>query len=503
MAKKVYSSKGGQARTFTDPQKAVEYIKKIYDTNTTYLRDTFDDFVADKKIPSKVNAYYPQVSIKVGAADLHLHEIDPKLSYGFVTEEGVYSTTLTRPDIYGPYYVEMLETVMKNHRVPVTVSVSDTPIPIQFAFAEGMHIEGNISTEKLRKFEEIFYMPHIATIDDRIVDHKPLKDGKEKPLALYTAQRVDYSLHRLKHYTGTDPKYFQKFILLTNYSFYIEEFRNIALELLAKNNEAVRKGELSKDKLMKFVEPGNHVIMDASECSNGSSGQQIQMPAYHLTREDGNGITLINMGVGANNAKTITDHFVILRPEVCMVIGHCGGLDPRMNVGDYILAHGYDRRDGILDSKLPLSSPVPALAEVQMALWESIKKVTGLSEDEVKNIVRTCTVVTVADRNWELEDHGQLVESFSQCKAGAVDMESATVAANCMRHCISYGTILMVSDIPFKGVIKLPGASQDFYTKHKGQHILIGIEACKYLCQHPKGIHSRKLRASLDQPAFR
>ena len=53
-----------------------------------------------------------------------------------------------------------------------------------------------------------------------------------------------------------------------------------------------------------------------------------QMPAYHLMAEDGPGITLVNIGVGPSNAKTICDHLAVTRPHAWMMIGHCGGLRP-------------------------------------------------------------------------------------------------------------------------------------------------------------------------------
>ena len=100
------------------------------------------------------------------------------------------------------------------------------------------------------------------------------------------------------------------------------------------------------------------------------------MPAYHLSRPDG-GITLVNIGVGPSNAKTITDHLAVLRPHCWLMIGHCGGLRQTQRIGDYVLAHGYLRQDRILDELIPPDIPIPALAEVQVALQEAAASVTG------------------------------------------------------------------------------------------------------------------------------
>jgi AMP nucleosidase len=78
-----------------------------------------------------------------------------------------------------------------------------------------------------------------------------------------------------------------------------------------------------------------------------------QMPAYHLIAADGDGVTLVNIGVGPSNAKNITDHLAVLRPHCWLMIGHCGGLRQSQTIGDYVLAHAYMRRDGILDRVVP------------------------------------------------------------------------------------------------------------------------------------------------------
>ena len=107
---------------------------------------------------------------------------------------------------------------------------------------------------------------------------------------------------------------------------------------------------------------------DANAIVANSQWHRFQMPAYHLTRPDGQGVTLVNIGVGPSNAKNITDHLAVLRPHCWLMVGHCGGLRQSQRIGDYVLAHGYLRQDRILDSLVPPEIPIPALAEVQVAL---------------------------------------------------------------------------------------------------------------------------------------
>ena len=175
------------------------------------------------------------------------------------------------------------------------------------------------------------------------------------------------------------------------------------------------------------------------------------------------GITMVNIGVGPSNAKTITDHIAVLRPHAWLMLGHCAGLRNTQALGDYVLAHAYVREDHVLDDDLPVWVPIPPLAEVQVALEEAVAEVTGLAGYELKRIMRTGTVATIDNRNWELRDQRGPVQRLSQSRAIALDMESATIAANGFRFRVPYGTLLCVSDKPLHGELKLPGMATDFY----------------------------------------
>jgi AMP nucleosidase len=185
------------------------------------------------------------------------------------------------------------------------------------------------------------------------------------------------------------------------------------------------------------------------------------MPAYHLMAPGGGGITLVNIGVGPSNAKTICDHLAVLRPEAWLMIGHCGGLRPSQTIGDYVLAHAYLRDDHVLDDVLPTEIPIPPIAEVQQALFDAAARVTGEDPKTLKRHLRTGTVVTTDDRNWELRFTLSAIR-FNQSRAVAIDMESATVAAQGYRFRVPYGTLLCVSDKPLHGEIKLPGQANAF-----------------------------------------
>ena len=115
--------------------------------------------------------------------------------------------------------------------------------------------------------------------------------------------------------------------------------------------------------------------------------------------------------------------------------------------------------------------------------------------------MRTGTVATTDNRNWELR-YSELFVRLNQSRAIAVDMESATIAANGFRFRVPYGTLLCVSDKPVHGELKLPGMANTFYRQRIGQHLQVGLDTIDTLRQDVNQLHSRKLR-SLDEPAFR
>ena len=232
-----------------------------------------------------------------------------------------------------------------------------------------------------------------------------------------------------------------------------------------------------------------------------SPWQRFQMPAYHLFAPNGAGITLVNIGVGPANAKNITDHLAVLRPHAWLMVGHCGGLRQSQRIGDYVLAHAYLREDGILDAAVPTEVPIPALAEIQVALQDAAALVTGDRGEALKRRLRTGTVVTYDDRNWELR-WSQERRRINLSRAIAVDMESGTIAAQGFRFRVPYGTLLCVSDKPLHGEIKLPGAANAFYERAISVHLEIGIAALDQLRTLHGTAHSRKLR-SFDEPPFR
>jgi AMP nucleosidase len=480
---------------FDNAEAALAQVQAIYRSSIEHLRGALQRFVAGEDDGQAVRACYPFVRVRTST----VARADSRLSYGFVAGPGTFETTVTRPDLFGNYLLEQFRLLLRNHGVAIEVGTSAQPIPVHFSLAEHDHLEGSMSSERRLLMRDLFDLPDLAAMDDGIANgtHES-RAGEPLPLALFTAPRVDYSLHRLRHYTGTGPEHFQNFVLFTNYQFYIDEFIKLGHSLMA---DPACEYEA-------FVEPGN-VITRRAGCearpvdSLGAQPPRLpQMPAYHLVRGDSCGITMVNIGVGPANAKTITDHVAVLRPHAWLMLGHCAGLRNSQQLGDYVLAHAYMREDHVLDEELPLWVPIPALAEVQQALEQAVAEVTQLQGYELKRILRTGTVASTDNRNWELLPNFGPERRFSQSRAVALDMESATIAANGFRFRVPYGTLLCVSDKPLHGEIKLPGMANHFYRERVDQHLRIGMRAVELLRQErPGSLHSRKLR-SFAEVAF-
>ncbi len=299
--------------------------------------------------------------------------------------------------------------------------------------------------------------PRVALEDPALVEalDEASWDLRQKKLFLFRPERTDLSLNRLEHYTGTPPESFQRYVLFTNYEMHVEAFRALFPDAVGP------------------LRPG------------------VQMPAWHHLLPGHAGITLVNMGIGPSNAKTITDHVAVLRPDAMLVVGHCGGLRNHQEIGDLVLATAYMRADGLLDRALPTTVPITS----NHALNGFLLAALGAHEARY----RMGTVFTTANRNWEFDGEGAL----SQIRASrsiAVDMESGTVAANGFRYRIPTATLLCVSDKPLHGLPKLSAAAQRFYQESKDRHVAIAVDALERARDaHPEGLPSADIR-SADEP---
>lgn len=479
----------------TDAARIVDQLEREYRASVEALRASLRTFLGGGPPPTQEDRrggafVYPELRLTWPAG-----EPFPRISraYARIGAPGRYVVTVTRPDLFRDYLIEQLSLLLQDFAVELEVgrSVQEIPFPYVLDGSPDLVLAEYSSAEIARHFPTT----ELAYIGDEIADgYWMASPDAPRPLALFDALRTDFSLARLAHYTGAPAEHVQQYVLFTNYHRYVDEFVGWACQQLKAGG---RYQALSAaGRVMVTAETEDPEAMVAA-----APWRKHQMPAYHLMAEGRTGVTLVNIGVGPSNAKTICDHLAVLRPQVWLMIGHCGGLRGSQTIGDYVLAHAYLRDEHVLDGVLPPEIPIPPIAEVQVALNRAAEIITGEAGEILKRRLRTGTVITTDDRNWELR-YSKSALRFNQSRAVAIDMESATIAAQGYRFRVPYGTLLCVSDKPLHGEIKLPGQANAFYERAIGQHLQIGLASLDLLRQEGARLHSRKLR-SFDEPPFR
>jgi len=473
-------------------EKHIAELVRVYDLAVATLQADIAAFAAHGILPPadrrESRAWcYPEVRVHYAGEQTGTNTTR---AFGRLAQTGSFATTVTRPALFADYLTEQLGLLSEDYTIEIEVGRSAQEIPFPYVI-DASSVLGSVSPQEIARH---FPTTELALIGDELADGADISalDGTQ-PLSLFDALRTDFSLARLAHYTGTRIEDFQRFILFTNYHRYVDEFVDWAGMQLGGEEFAALTGAGGLELTTK--------TKNARSKLSDTAWRRHQMPAYHMIRPDNSGITLVNIGVGPSNAKTICDHLAVLRPEAWLMIGHCGGLRDTQRIGDYVLAHAYLRDDNVLDTVLPPEIPIPAIAEVQIALAQAAEMVSGDVGANLKKRMRTGTVATTDDRNWELR-YTHSSQRLSLSRAIGIDMESATIAAQGYRFRVPYGTLLCVSDKPLHGEIKLPGQANRFYEEAIASHLLIGITACNLLRAEGARLHSRKLRA-FHEPPFR
>lgn len=280
-------------------------------------------------------------------------------------------------------------------------------------------------------------------------------DLRAKKLFLFGPERMALSLDRLSHYCGTPPESFERHVLFTNYDMHVDAFHEQLPDV------------------------------------EGPDRDGVPMPAWHHRTPAGDGVSLVKIGIGPANAKTITDHLAVLRPDTMMMIGHCAGLRNHQQLGDFALATSYLRGDHVLDEALPPTVPVIPNHWLNRFLLDALEARQAR--------YRMGVVCTTDNRNWEFNQTRTLA-AVRVARCIAIDMESATVAANGFRYRIPSATLLCVSDRPLHSSPKLSTQAAQFYENSKREHLSIAL-ACvdRVRREHPDGLPHHEIR-SPDEP---
>ena len=233
----------------------------------------------------------------------------------------------------------------------------------------------------------------------------------------------------LPRYTGEENKNFGEYILLTNFSNYVETF--------AKMHGV---NVVGKDK-----------------------------PFQCATAND---ITIINFGMGSPGAATVMDLLAAINPKAVLFLGKCGGLKKRNKLGDLILPIAAIRGEGTSNDYFPAEVPAMPAFALQKAISTTIR--------DYKVDYWTGTVYTTNRRVWE---HDEVFKKYlEQIRAYAIDMETATIFTVGFYNKIPTGALLLVSDQPMvpEG-IKTAASDKKVTARFVDRHLKIGIDSLKQL----------------------
>ena len=240
----------------------------------------------------------------------------------------------------------------------------------------------------------------------------------------------------LPRYTGVPLSEFGEYILLTNFGHYLELFAR----------------------------------------ATGATIQGRERPMQVAT---GDGITMLNFGMGSANAATVMDLLSAIHPKAVLLLGKCGGLKKKNQIGDLVLPIAAIRGEGTSNDYLP--PQVPALPAFAM------QRVISTSIRDMELDYWTGTVYTTNRRVWEHDE--DFKEKLRAMRCMAIDMETATIFAAGFANRIPCGALLLVSDQPMipEGV-KTEASDAKVSADYVRNHIKVGIESLKLIRRHGKSV---------------
>jgi AMP nucleosidase len=235
----------------------------------------------------------------------------------------------------------------------------------------------------------------------------------------------------LPRYTGTQVEEFGEYILLVNFSHYLDEFARI-------NNVEIK---------------GLGRAMPSATADN---------------------ITMINFGMGSANAATIMDLLSAIKPKAVLFLGKCGGIKHRSQVGDYILPIAAIRGEGTSDDYFPPEIPALPAFSLQKAISTTIR--------DFGHDYWTGTIYTTNRRVWEYDE--KFKDYLRSTHAMGVDLETATLLIVGFSNEIPTGALLLVSDQPMISTgVKTEESDKSVTENFVDDHLAIGIESLKQLIE--------------------
>ncbi len=231
----------------------------------------------------------------------------------------------------------------------------------------------------------------------------------------------------LPRYTGLALEEFGRYILLVNFSNYVEMFAE-----------------------------WHHVpILGADK------------PMPNATADD---ITIINFGMGSANAATVMDLLSAIKPRAALFLGKCGGLKEKPGIGDFILPIAAIRGEGTSNDYFPPEVPALPAFNLQKAVSTTIR-----------NCQRDYWTGTVYSTNRRVWEHDEEFKAYlRRIRAMAVDMETATIFITGFYNKIPAGALLLVPHQPMtpEGT-KTAESDRKVTQEFVDLHLQVGIDSLK------------------------
>jgi len=277
--------------------------------------------------------------------------------------------------------------------------------------------------------------------DEKILAEAKKVEEVQSPIRVGLKTKEAIVANWLPRYTGRKLEDFGRYIILTNFSKYIQLF---------------------------------------SQWHNDAPVLGLDKPMQSVTAD---GITIINFGMGSSVAATVMDLLTAITPKAVIFLGKCGSLKKKINVGDLILPIAGIRGEGTSNDYMPAEVPaLPAFA-LQKAISTTIR--------DFQRDYWTGTCYTTNRRVWE---HDKVFKRLlKKLRATAVDMETATIFVTGFANKIPTGALLLVSDQPMipEGV-KTAESDSNVSAQYVETHLRIGIESLKQLINN--GLTVRHLK---------
>ncbi len=233
----------------------------------------------------------------------------------------------------------------------------------------------------------------------------------------------------LPRYTGMQLEEFGRYILLTNFQDYVQNFAE---------------------------------LMGVEVRGEGR-------PMKCATKDD---ITIINFTMGSPNAATIMDLLTAIKPKSVLFLGKCGSLKSYIGIGELLLPIAGIRGEGTSLDYFPAEVPALPAFNLEKAISSTIRDY-GLD-------YWTGTVYTTNRRVWEHDE--QFKDYLQRIRATAVDMETATLFSVGFYNRIPTGALLLISDQPtMPDGIKTEKSDKIVSDNYSLRHLQIGIDSLKKL----------------------